>query len=316
MSPLWGAEGLDSEGNPVYLGMIAGSLVNKEDAESSLFTPDVTYPSPPFTGEKALFCSRIPQALSTTAEMMTQYIDCEIDGKKSCIQRIHITGGMNGILIDALRKYRPFTPTFVGRAEDQAYLLSVLFPANKGHALRYVHKDGFFMRHDKEAIADEETKAVAHIGKLVGDFERVILFSHYARELPWGEEKIKGLVDPFAGSFISHLPINLAYLRLALKAATFFATGNEEDGYKGLELLDLGSKRLSATIEVVSKERGLKEIIERERNAWDLYYDILDKMEEDLNKEDPFAAELMEKAKKIVKHTMIDIKGSSHSFSP
>jgi hypothetical protein len=171
------------------------------------------------------------------------------------------------------------------------------------------------MRHDKEAIADEETKAAAHIGKLVGDFERVILFSHYARELPWGEENIKGLVDPFTGSFISHLPINLAYLRLALKAATFFATGNEEYGYKGLELLDLGSKRLSATIDIVSKERGLKEIIEREKKAWDLYYDILDKMEENLNKEDPFATELMEKAKIIVKHTMIDIKGSSHSFS-
>ncbi|MHC4138453.1 MAG: hypothetical protein ACYSR1_01115, partial [Planctomycetota bacterium] len=48
MSPLWGAEGIDSEGHPVYLGMLAGALVNEKDIHTSLFTPDVTYPSPPF----------------------------------------------------------------------------------------------------------------------------------------------------------------------------------------------------------------------------------------------------------------------------
>ncbi|MEN8263000.1 MAG: hypothetical protein ABFR82_06015 [Nitrospirota bacterium] len=43
-TPLWGAEGTDSDGNAVKLGMIAGALVNQEDIANSLFTPDVRFP--------------------------------------------------------------------------------------------------------------------------------------------------------------------------------------------------------------------------------------------------------------------------------
>ena len=132
--------------------MMAGALVNEKDISASLFTPDVTYPTPPFKGEDTIFCSRIPQALSTLSEMMTRYDSGDIDGENSCISRIHVTGGTNGILIEALRRYRPFTPVFIGRAEDQAYLLSALFSKDSGPLLRYFHNDGLFMRHDKHAF--------------------------------------------------------------------------------------------------------------------------------------------------------------------
>lgn len=306
MSPLWGAEGTDYDGNPVSLGLIAGALVNEKDISPSIFTPDVTYPSPPLKGEDTLFCSRIPQALSTAAEMMTRYDSVDIDGRKHCIQRIHVTGGTNGILLNSLRKYRPFTPTFVARAEDQAYLLSVLFSNTNEPSLRYVHKDGFIMRHDKEAFAGEAIKAAA-IGKTVGDYERLLVFSHYAKALSWDTKKIKDSIDPFTGSFVSHLPLNVVYLRLALKAATFFDSQNEEDGYKGLELINIGSKKLSFTIEEVSEKGGLKEIFEREKRAWGLYYDILDQLEAALKEGDTFALELREKAMEIVKNTTIDL---------
>ncbi len=325
MSPLWGAHGIDSEGNPVHLGMLAGALINERDITSSLFTPDVTYPSSPFKGEDTIFCSKIPQALSTVSEMMTRYTDGFVDGNNSCISRIHVTGGTNGIMIDALRKYRPFTPVFIGRAEDQAYLLSVLFPTGKEPALRYLHKDGFFMRHDKESFAQTAVKAAA-IGKIVGDYERTLFFSYYARVLPWGVEKIKEIIDPFTGSFVSPLPLNLAYLRLALKAATFFATNKEEDNYKGLELIKNGTKRLHAVIDEVSTKdrrgrheraqdasphavtrkasekdrRGLKGCYEREKAAWHIYYDIIDRFEDALKKGDPFAMELKDKANSLV----------------
>lgn len=36
MSPLWGAEGVEFKGNPVYLGMLAGALVNEKDIGASL----------------------------------------------------------------------------------------------------------------------------------------------------------------------------------------------------------------------------------------------------------------------------------------
>jgi hypothetical protein len=204
-------------------------------------------------------------------------------------------------MIDALRKYRPFTPVFIGRAEDQAYLLSVLFPTGKEPALRYLHKDGFFMRHDKESFTQTAVKAAA-IGKIVGDYERTLFFSYYARVLPWGVEKIKEIIDPFTGSFVSPLPLNLAYLRLALKAATFFATNKEEDNYKGLELIKNGTKRLHAVIDEVSTKdrRGFKGCYEREKAAWHIYYDIIDRFEDALKKGDPFAMELKDKANSLV----------------
>ena len=301
MSPLWGAEGIDSHGNPVYLGMMAGALVNEEDAGTSLFTPDVTYPSPPFRGEDTIFCSKIPQALSTLSEMMTRYGNGDIDGSNSCISRIHVTGGTNGILIDALRRYRPFTPVFIGRAEDQAYLLSALFPRDKEPALRYFHNDGLFMRHDKHAFAAEAIKA-AEIGKIVGDYERILFFSNYARILSSDTDEVKRMIDPFTGSFVSPFSQNLAYLRLALKAAEFFSTKEEESEYKGFALVETGTRRLRASIQEVSMGdgNGLKERYRREQKAWDLYYDILDKIESALKEEDQFALELREKAEKLV----------------
>ncbi|MFQ5754240.1 MAG: hypothetical protein ACE5HI_19815, partial [bacterium] len=158
-TPLWGAEGLDYEGNKVVLGMLAGALVNKEHIEHSLFYPDVDFPPQDVAADEIIFLSRLPQALSTAAEMMTRYTDDILDGRNQVIQRVHVTGGTTGILVNALRKYRPFVPTFIGRAEDQAYILSMLFSGSP--YLRYLHKDGLIMRHDKKAFAREVIKAAA-----------------------------------------------------------------------------------------------------------------------------------------------------------
>ena len=119
-TPLWGAEGIDNLGNEVELGMIAGALVNERDIANSIYTPDVRFPTKEIKGDEIIFFSLLPQALSTEAEMMTRYRGDNLDGKNQCIQRIHVTGGTSGILVDSLRRYRPFTPTFIGRAEDQA----------------------------------------------------------------------------------------------------------------------------------------------------------------------------------------------------
>jgi len=197
-TPLWGAEGIDDQGNAVALGMIAGALVNERDIDRSLFTPDVCFPPEEVQGDELIFFSPLPQALSTEAGMMTRYTDNDLNGKDQCIQRIHVTGGTCGVLIASLKQYRPFTPTFIGRAEDQAYLLSVLFKDAKKN-LRYVHKDGLIMRHDKEAFAEEAIKT-AYIGKVVGDYARILWFTYYARALPWDVKKTKDIIDPFAGT--------------------------------------------------------------------------------------------------------------------
>jgi hypothetical protein len=50
---------------------------------------------------------------------------------------------------------------------------------------------------------------------------------------------------------------------------------------------------------------GLKERYEREKKAWALYYDILDKIESALRKGDPFAIELQERANRLVSNASV-----------
>jgi hypothetical protein len=303
-TPLWGAEGTDVQGEAVSLGMVAGALVNERDIHKSLFTPDVCFPPEEAQGDDWIFLSPLPQALSTEAEMMTRYTGNDLNGKDQCIQRVHVTGGTCGVLIESLKHYRPFTPTFIGRAEDQAYILSVLF-ADAEKNLRYVHKDGLIMRHDKEAFAGEAIKT-AYMGKVVGDYARILWFTYYARALPWDVERIKSLIDPFTGCFVSSIPFTVVFLRLAFKAAAFFAS-NEPEGYqKGFELLGMGSQRLRNIVKTVNKDPNpLVEKYLQEKRGWDMYYDILEHLEKGLREGESFALELQQKAKTLVKDCTI-----------
>lgn len=296
-TPLWGAKGIDNEGNRVDLGMIAGALVNRNDIEQSLFTPDVTFPQNDIKADEWVFLSRLPQALSTEAEMMTRYTKGNPDGKKQCVQRIHVTGGTNGILINSLRRHRPFTPTFIGRAEDQSYIMSILFRETNEEFLRYVHKDGLIMSHDKEVFTEESIRA-ARIGKMVGDYARILWFSYYARALPWPLKRIKDILDPFTGCFISRIPLTLVYLRFALKAATFFQNKETEEG---LAFVKTGTRILDQVIDYLGKEPNpLIEQYKKEREGWNLYFDILEEIEKGLKEGDPFAGELKEKGTALV----------------
>jgi len=303
-TPLWGAHGLDSKQRSVELGLIAGALVNESDIGKSIFTPDVTFPDGDLLPEEFIFYSRLPQALSTEAEMMTLYNTLDLDGKNTCIQRVHVTGGTNGILISSLRRHRPFTPSFIGRAEDQAYILSV-YP-NPRVRLAYAHKDGLIMRHDKEAFAQEAIKS-AHIGKLLGDYIRILFFSSYSEVLQDNIAELKNEFDPFTGCFISRIPTTVVYLRFALKAASFFAGGQEK---QGLEFITGGARRIATALEFVQgKNSPLKQQYEKERLGWNLYYDILSAFEDALDQNDDFALDLRHKAKLIIGECLVHASG-------
>ena len=295
MTPLWGANGTDCNGNHVELGLIAGALVNEKDIHHSLFTPDVKFPERDLSPDEYVFFNALPQALSTEAEMMTRYTNEPLDGETACIQRVHVTGGTNGILVNALRSHRPFTPSFIGRAEDQAYIMSVLLDQDVAPA--YVHKDGLIMRHDKEAFAQEAIQE-AHIGKLIGDYIRILYYSAYARVLTGSVEKIKGRLDPFTGCFISRIPLTIVYLRFAIKAASFFISGNSK---VGVEFIKEGIPRISAAIRFTKGAPSpLKKQYEREHKEWSIYYDILKEMEEALDQNDPGVLDFKKKAEEII----------------
>lgn len=302
---LWGARGVDAQGSEVDLGMIAGALVNEKDIDKSIYTPDVGIPDRPLSADEYIFFSQLPQALSTEAEMTTRYNTGQLDGKKRCIQRIHITGGTNGILIDRLFRYRPFTPSFIGRAEDQAYILSVL--SKTGARLAYLHKDGLIMRHDKEAFAQEAIKA-AQTGKIIGDYLRTIYFSAYGRIISEDISIAKDILDPFTGCFISRIPITVVFLRFALKAASIFASGfaSGEDS-QGVDYITDGAPRLLEALEFMRDDNErMKQQFEKETKAWHLYYDTLSALQKALAAKDAFAVSLKDKAEKIVKDCRLD----------
>ena len=276
----WGATGTDAQGREVELGMIAGALVNERDIERGLFTPDVAYPALAPTPDEHVFYSALPQALSTRAEMMTRYGDGELDGTHAVLERIHVTGGTNGIRVDALRRHRPFTPSFIGRAEDQAYIISTL--GQPGPRLAYVHEPGLIMRHDKEAFAGDAI-AAAHVGKLIGDDVRILYFSAYVGAVAGDgtdgsldQAAIKALLDPFTGGFASRIPIAVVLLRFALRTLGFFARG--EDAWGGEYALD-GARRLTAAMDSTTDPVALRASVERERAGWAHFYDALDTLE-------------------------------------
>ncbi len=295
-TPLWGALARDTKGRRVELGMLAGALVNEKDISKSLFTPDVLFPkSLSDTTEHLIFFSQLPQAQSTLAEMMTRYDGDQPDGHSTALQRVHVTGGTNGILIKALFKYKLFTPTFVGRAEDQSYIMSVLF--SREPALRYVHASGLIMRHDKEAFAGEAIEAAA-AGKTIGDYVRMLTFTEYARALPWPLDDIKEELDPFTGAFISHLPYTVVALRFALKICEIDRSKSAEEAEA---FACLGTERLNAWMDRFPPgKKQLQKQFEREQQAWQLYYDILLRANEERQMESVLWNQVNEAAQRLI----------------
>ncbi len=297
---LWGSDGLDADGNPVRLGMIAGALVNAEDIAQSLFTPDVPYPPGPRHADEFVFFSRLPQALSTQAEMMTRYDSPQLDGKRFCLQRVHVTGGTNGILIDALRRFKPFTPSFIGRAEDQAYLLSTM--TGRTQPLAYLHKAGLIMRHDKELFAREAIHA-AEIGKMIGDYERILYFSKYAQVLNKDYRLIKDRVDPFTGCFISSIPQTIVFLRFVFKLLDFLQRGQIESAK---EFITIGIPRLKKAMDFCEGENSpLQKQYEKERAEWNAYYQTLEWLERRVHAQDDQVLKLKTQASHFVRNLQI-----------
>ncbi len=305
-TPLWGAIGRDADGRDIELGMLAGALVNERDIARGLFTPDVDLPGrPPSLDEHVVF-SALPQAISTRAEMMERYDGAAVDGVGRAIERVHVTGGTNGIRVDALRRHRPFTPTFVGRAEDQAYVLSAL--GQPGPRLAYAHAAGLVMRHDKEAFAGE-AMAAAHVGKLVGDDVRIVVFSAYA-DAAAGDgldgaldrAALGRLLDPFTGGFASTIPQSLVLLRVALRTLRMFAAGQVGDAH---EYCSVAARRVDDALRVFGDSAAVAARVQAERTAWGHFHDALDALEAGIETGDGRALDLRARAVRIVEECRV-----------
>jgi hypothetical protein len=163
------------------------------------------------------------------------------------------------------------------------------------------------MRHDKDAFAGEAIRAVA-AAKLIGDYIRILVFTSYARALPWPVEQVKELIDPYTGCFVTPIPITIVYLRLALKAASLFQEGEKA---AGRELLEMGTDRLWRMIRIWEDQPlRLREVYVREKEGWDAFYDIMDRVEAAAASGDPFALRLKGRAQEVMDGCKIRLRST------
>ena len=242
----WGGTAIDYEGKKVDLGLLAGALVNKADISKSLFTPDVNRPKNndllKNLSSKRVFCPEWPQSLSTESELMYR-----LDN----IQRIHVTGGTTGITVDSLVKWAPFTPSFVNRAEDQAFVISSI---KEEEYLSHCHAKDLVMRHDKHAFAQKSIE-MSKFGKEIGNLERILIFSYYMQIHDLGFEILKKHLWPFTSSFLTQYPELLSGL-------IFLIDGS----HNGKDYVSLGSQRL------VDTQIFCKTQLEKQYNIEKLYW--------------------------------------------
>ena len=272
-NPYWGGSALDSNAILVDLGMIAGGLVNEADSDADEFVPDVARPDTNTLlsqiSSRSVFCSQWPQAISTEAEIAQMQHN---------YQRVHVTGGTTGICVDALYKWRPFTPSFISRAEDQAFALSAF--GFEGY-LSHLHAAGLIMRHDKAAFAGRSIKHAAD-SKAIGDIERLLFFSRYTEILPAKQSDIIQHIWPFTSCFISPNPEILAGLIFAL-----------DGSFKGGKYVEDGAVRLLKSIEFCHDKMEIQ--LSEEKQGWASFYDAI-----------KFSDDIKEELHQIVKSTAIN----------
>ena len=159
------------------------------------------------------------------------------------------------------------------------------------------------MRHDKEAFVQEAVES-SYVGKLIGDYIRILNFSAYAQVLSDDFLKCKDEVDPFTGCFLSRIPITVVYLRFCLKTASFFGENKQE---QGIEFIKVGASRISKTLDFIRGPNSLlQQIYEKEREGWNVYYDILSILETAINKGDEFALNLRKVAKDMINQCVVN----------
>ena len=131
--------------------------------------------------------------------------------------------------------------------------------------------------HEKGAFSGAAIEAAKH-GRFVGDLARTYLFSRYAEALPWGFERIKTQLDPFTGCFITRRCWTVIVLRLIFTCTqTLLAEGEGP----AAALFDLARERLSTLLDAdTGMVMSVDERYWQEKAAWDLYYDALDRAEQ------------------------------------
>ncbi|MCK5198631.1 MAG: hypothetical protein KAR21_09785, partial [Spirochaetales bacterium] len=123
-----------------------------------------------------------------------------------------------------------------------------------------------------------EAMKAASAGNMIGDFIRTLYFSRYTEILTGDISEIKKTIDPFTGCFVSKIPITTVFLRFCMKAADLFEAGEEQTAS---DFMLKSFERLEAAVEFAyGKEDDLQKEYNRDKEGWNLFYNILDGIED------------------------------------
>ena len=289
-TPLWGAYGIAVGGHPVELGMLAGMAAGRDDSDTSA----VPYPDPVHTPEQLVASHHLTRALTSEAEKLAA--DSGRSDNERCMQRTHIPASGNGILLDHLRRYRPFAPSFIGRGAAAAFGLMAI--ARPGTRLACLQRSELLLHAavPQPLLEDSET---APGDTLLSDYLQTLYLSAYAQMLTGGRpDRIKGALDPFTSGYISNLPVTTTYLHFALHAESLFTAGHTT---LATQFVVRGAVRLHAALDFSSgRQAPLRQTAERERSGWDLFYTTLATLEKALHEGDDFAFDLRARARTLI----------------
>lgn len=178
-----------------------------------------------------------------------------------------------------------------------------------GPRLAHAHAAGLIMRHDKAVFATAAMSAV-HVAKLIGDDVRIIVFSALAGAVARVDstdiERIRHLLDPFSGSFVSELPVTVVLLRVALRTLRLFEAGDLTDAR---EYATDAPRRVEEALLADGDIDDVADRLHAERSSWGQFYDALDALETAIADDEDAAVGIRRAAGRIIDGCRIGARG-------
>jgi len=255
----WGGAAVDVQGQPVYLGIIAGEYINEKDIREHGYAncmrmPDVRFDGN-FTGPDIFFKKGVAHARAT------DLYNRKGTRLEDFLSHPVVKGGGYGIDNSALRRFMPFTYSRVGRAEDQQFYMAAMARGNRG-----IFTPDLRIAHYKQRVAASESTTEAT--RFLGDMFRLVIFNEIV-----GFLGLKSQVDPMPGVFAGPLARIQAFFSIVYKSYCCFADGDASMGafiyQRGLSEL----KQLIGEIDAGQIHTGW----EKEQADWEDFIDAVDR---------------------------------------
>lgn len=262
---------IDSKGNKFKIHFIIGEYINNIDIikngyKNAIFLSDVKPPRS-FKNNMIFFNKAFVHAKTTSIYNKHSILkfNNNIDSGSTYISHPVVKGGGYGIVNTGLKNYTPFSPSFITRAEDQAF-----YYTGFSEGIRGLFIETLRIAHYKEKYSYSEKKT--EIDRLIEDMHRLILFSELGKILDKKDD-----LDPMPGAFISYFPFTQSFFTIIYN--TFLLIIKNEIK-KGIYLYTNGLKRLEQLTNFI-EHNDINKIFNTEKKHWECFIKAIEKLKEE-----------------------------------